>query len=546
MNHQLRKKIVAVFACMSAGVLATAMVACAKENASAMNKDVNVAENVVVSTAKNADKALGDKKMAHNGAEAIGAEIFDTYEAAYAGNLGYNYVEIEDEKGVVVDMYYVVRSIGRNENEDVVIPSTYKGLSVREIHPFAFANNTKIKSVTIPESVEIIGREAFKNCYNLETVNLPRNLGMRKDKDGQLLKGAIKEAAFFGCSSLKQITIPNNVIAISADAFNMCAALEKVTFHNNVTYIGKNAFARCISLTDLKIPSKVAAISDSAFYYCENLERIDLGANVKKIGKRAFTGCKALEKLVLPSKLESIDKYAFAYCESLESVEIPEATTTIEEKVFTACTNLKNFEVNSKNLKFKAVDGNLYSKDGTKLVQYAIGKAEKEFTVESGVRFIAPAAFCMDTSLTSIVLEDSVEKIGEQAFYGCENLANVTLSNKIKEIGEFAFGDCFAIESIVIPVPEVPALSSEAPAEELEILNYAFRMCHNLKTVYCKGDYPAWKLNVNFGLLTEVKDKEIYFYSEEKPEEEGNFWYYEGGKVTAWNEQEGTLPEENA
>ncbi len=564
MNYQLRKKIVSVFACVSAGILATAMVACSMNNWSATSGDVvDAAENTMVaSTAiNNADKLLGDKKFANNDTETGKPEIFDAYEVAYAGNLGYNYVEIEDEKGEIVDCYYVVRSIGRNESEDIVIPSTYKGVTVREIHPFAFKNNTKIKSVTIPESIEVIGRDAFKNCYNLEKVNMPRNLGIRKDERNNLLKGTIKEGAFAGCSSLKEITIPANVEAINADAFEMCSALEKVTF-NNVAAIGKNAFGRCTSLTEIKIPSKVMAISDSAFYYCESLAQIDFGTNLQKIGKRAFAGCKALKSLRLPSKLVSIDKYAFAYCEGLESVEIPEKTAVIEEKVFAACTSLKKIDVASKNATFKAIDGNLYTKDGTKLLQYAIGKTEKEFTVEGTVKKIAPAAFSMDTSLTSIILKDGVEKIGEEAFYGCTNLANVTLSNTIKEIGEFAFGDCDGIESLVIPVPAVPDAPEGAeleelqkngvkyyiyePVEELKIYNYAFRHCNNLKTVYCKGDYAAWKLNVDFGLLTEVKDAEVYFYSEEEPAEEGNFWYYQDNKVTVWNAEVEALPAENA
>ncbi|MBO5788315.1 MAG: leucine-rich repeat domain-containing protein, partial [Clostridia bacterium] len=116
----------------------------------------------------------------------------------------------------------------------------------------------------------------------------------------------------------------------------------------------------------------------------------------------------------------------FAYCTSLTSVVIGNGVTSIGESVFYGCTNLTNIKVDENNRHFQSIDGNLYSKDGKALIQYAIGKTDASF-----------------------IIPDSVTSIGNYAFYGCSKLISVVIGNGVTSIGESAFEDCRSLTSIV-------------------------------------------------------------------------------------------------
>ncbi|MBE5739776.1 MAG: leucine-rich repeat domain-containing protein [Clostridiales bacterium] len=540
MNKKLRKKIITAIAYTSVCLLgASALFVCTAESLKEpITALLDGQASLTTIFSQEGNDLLSSKRTSKNVSQNKNAEKSSETEkeAGYTEGLNYNYVEVEDENGRVIDKYYVLRSIGKSESEDIVIPEEVNHIPVREIHPFAFMNNSKIKSVVIPKTVEVIGKDAFKWCANLESVSIPKTMGVRVDEKGKPLDGVIDEGAFSHCLALKSITIPTNVKKIHDNTFYMCYALEDVNLHNQIEEIGKEAFARCLNLPSIMIPSKVSMISDGAFYYCQGLKSIELSTHITRIGKRAFAGCSSLTEVELPNTTTVVDKYAFAYCDGLEKVVIPEKISSIADNVFAACTSLKNFEVSKKNLSFEEIDGNLYTEDKKTLVQYAIGKEEKEFTVPSYVECIADAAFGLDDSLESVTFENGVKYIGDNAFYGCENFANVTLCNTILQIGENAFRNCYALEMLVLPIPRAAEIL-EVPVEpsvEMDIFNYAFRWCHNLEKVYVKGDYKAWKLKVNLGLLTKMEDVDVYYYSDVEPTEEGNYWHYVDGVATAW------------
>ena len=166
---------------------------------------------------------------------------------------------------------------------------------------------------------------------------------------------------------------------------------KKVVIPDNVTYIGEYAFSGCKDLTELIISDQVEDISYTAFWDCDNLEYIKIGAGLVKISKYGLIG----------------ESYKF-----------------------------KRFEVCEENEKFKAVDGNLYTKKGD-LLYYAIGKEEESFTVPCGVRNIGPFAFFGCKYLKSVIIPEGVKKIGQSAFEFVE-LNEIILPKSINEIGESA------------------------------------------------------------------------------------------------------------
>ena len=156
---------------------------------------------------------------------------------------------------------YSVVGIGTCKDVDIIIPTTHHNLSVTSIGNYAFYGCTGLTSITIPDGVTSIGDEAFYECAGLTNITIPKsvtNIGV---------------SAFGGCKGLTSITIPNSVTSIGELAFNDCTGLTSITIPSSVTSIGNYAFGGCKGLTSITIPESVTSIGDCAFYGCSGLHK---------------------------------------------------------------------------------------------------------------------------------------------------------------------------------------------------------------------------------------------------------------------------------
>ena len=147
----------------------------------------------------------------------------------------------------------------------------------------------------------------------------------------------------------------------------------------------------------------------------------------------AFEDCTSLTSVIIPDSVTTIEYRAFEYCDNLTSVIIPDSVTTIERYAFYSCDSLTSIEVAEDNTAYKDIDGNLYSKDGTTLIQYAIGKTATSFTIPDSVTTIGSSAFLDCDNLTNIVIPDSVTAIGSYAFYYCTSLQDIQFTGTVEE-----------------------------------------------------------------------------------------------------------------
>jgi len=102
---------------------------------------------------------------------------------------------------------------------------------------------------------------------------------------------SIGSYAFYGCSGLTSINIPENVTSIGSYAFYGCSGLTSINIPEGVTSIGSSAFSGCSGLTSINIPEGVTSIGASAFYDCSSLTSINIPEGVTSIGDKAFYDC---------------------------------------------------------------------------------------------------------------------------------------------------------------------------------------------------------------------------------------------------------------
>ncbi len=186
---------------------------------------------------------------------------------------------------------------------------------------------------------------------------------------------------------------------------------------------------------------------------CENkdIREYTVRGGTKVICDNAFYGCWGLKNAIIPNSVTEIGRMAFYQCAELKEVTIGNGVTKIGDWAFNGCTGLTKFEVAESNEYFCAVDGVLYSKDMTTLIQFPIASSITFYTIPNGVKTIGPDAFEGCTQLKKLTIPESVTTIGDSAFSGCIDLTEVAIYEGVTSISDFAFYGCTGLTNLTIP-----------------------------------------------------------------------------------------------
>ena len=293
--------------------------------------------------------------------------------------------------------------------EKMVLPDYLEELSER-----AFNNCSKLRHISIPSSVKILGNNVFEYCKNLQSVQF----------DDESILDRIPDYAFGGCKSLQKIKLPNSIVSIGRGAFNNCSSLYELLLNNKLKEIESpqlfyydsrtvphlvelttsGAFSNCTSLTSVQIPSSVETIGAGAFYNCTSLKNVDF-SNATSL-KRIIG---AIRTTFSPNESSNsvIVFGAFANCPAIEAVALPSNLEELGAGAFWKCSSLKSISFGNDSKLTKIVSG---------------VEIEKNY----GLRLVETYSPFAYTSIESIVIPKNITAINGGMFYHCSKLESIS------------------------------------------------------------------------------------------------------------------------
>ena len=297
----------------------------------------------------------------------------------------------------------LVKYIG--QGGDVVIPGTveYEGKQyvVNQIGEKAFYNCTGVVSVSIPESVSYIGKSTFEGCSSLENVNIPDAVTV------------IYGRMFYGCKNLIEIHLSNNIKTIKDYTFYKCQSLTSIVIPNSVVTLDGYAFSNCTNLSSVSLSNKITEIGSYTFYSCDSLSSIVIPNSVTKIGAYAFSHCDNLTTVVFPEQLTTLGNSAFAHCVKLAQISLPDNVTSIGEAAFT-------------------------------------NTGITEFTIPANLTSINQSVFLNCDKLLSVEIPSTVTTIGNRVFES-SGIQSINIPNSVTTLGDSVFNNCDSLETIILP-----------------------------------------------------------------------------------------------
>jgi hypothetical protein len=214
-----------------------------------------------------------------------------------------------------------------------------------------------------------------------------------------------------------------------------------------ITITGYTGTGGDVTVPDTITDLPVTRIGSRAFYSCTNLLSVTMLGGVTNIESEAFRSCTSLANVILPESVISIGSEAFRYCSGLTNFYFPKGVKSIGDNLFSFCTNLMTISVDASNNSFCSVDGVLFNKKQTYLVQCPAGRAGS-YTIPNTVLLVLSRSFWSCLSLTNITIPNGVTGIHQAVFRHCSGLTSLTIPSSVGIIGGLTFDSCSKLAGV--------------------------------------------------------------------------------------------------
>ena len=356
------------------------------------------------------------------------------------------------------------------------------------IGDFAFRECVNIEKIQLPPSVNKIGTEAFRDCKGLMEVEIAAPAGEHNYNLSAFSGSGTKEAGI-------KVTYGEGTKDIS-DRFWMSSNLREVVIPEGVTTIGYSEFQNCAVLEKAKLPESLEKLGERAFLNCTSLSgTVTLPKGLTSLGNSAFRGCTHLEKAILDAPELQMTSY---------DVGTPGVFAGAGTEVEGGLTIVFTDNVT------KVPDFYLYSNSGTETGSDGVGRVE----FGKNIREIGRYAFYKCGAIKELTIPDKVETIGSYAFSGCTNITSIRLGKGLKDIQGNAFYNIPNLTTVMIPLnveivassafANCPNLTEFIVAEENENLSSKEGVLYDKEQTELLT-YPAGKDETEFDILDTVE-----------------------------------------
>ena len=340
-------------------------------------------------------------------------------------------------------------------------------LAITNLHAYNFKSGDLFYTITSDSTVEVASPNN-QNYLTISSLTIPDAV----EHNGTLYYiTRIGEAAFYNCTSLQSITIPENIASVGKNAFSWCTSLTHVVW-NSVScedFIPKDNSGYSI----LPFPASIAS----------QITSFILGEKVKNIPAYLCYKMKNITKLILPETLSYIGSYAFADCSNLYTINIPQSISYVGDNAFKGTYWYESIQPDG----LVYINNILYTYKGEMPNNASI-------VIDEGTKSISPCAFLSCNSLENITIPNTVISIEHQAFENCSSLKSITIPNKLKRIEYRTFQGCYSLSEVVIPrsVTSIgwqafggcsSLISISIPDSVIEIEKFAFYECRRLPQI---------------------------------------------------------------
>ncbi len=372
---------------------------------------------------------------------------------------------------------------------EVFIPETVDNdgttYRVTRIGNDAFYNCSALTLIGIPEGVTEIGENGFAGCYKLENIDLPNSLVK------------IGNWAFYGCTGFTTFHFPRNLAEIGYDTFQNCKNIEYfscsslnqhfkvvsgVLYNKQLTQLVW--YPAASPLTSVTIPNTVTSLHDYCFGYNSRLVEVILPDSLTWMGMNIFRDCTGLTEIDIPDGVKHMGITVFGNCSNLTRVHLPASLDSIMDCTFMHCDKLADVTI-PRNVSY--IDEQAFLMSGVENVNIEEG---------SRLQTIGPRAFLRCNKLKSINIPNTLTTLGELSFLECRSLRSVYVGDNLTELGRSVFWECDSLTEAEVlgTFPRVhnlfiscPALkrvkmgSKNAPAGTTLLENSAIADCRNIE-----------------------------------------------------------------